>query len=45
MDPLFIWRLATLSVLFISAAIGLTGLFSSHVMSRKTVPQLKSWVL
>lgn len=44
-DPLFVWRLATLSILSISTAIGLASLFSSHVMSRKTVPQLKSWVL
>jgi len=44
-DPLFVWRLSILSVLFISTAIGLAALFSSHVMSRKTVPQLKSWVL
>ncbi|KAL4123254.1 hypothetical protein QTP88_015461 [Uroleucon formosanum] len=44
-DPLYVWRLATLSILSISAAIGLAALFSSHVMSRKTVPQLKSWVL
>ncbi|CAI6349142.1 unnamed protein product [Macrosiphum euphorbiae] len=44
-DPLYVWRLATLSILSVSAAIGLAALFSSHVMSRKTVPQLKSWVL
>jgi len=44
-DPLFVWRLGTLSVLSASTAIGLTALFSSHVMSQKAVPQLKSWVL
>ncbi|VVC43527.1 Hypothetical protein CINCED_3A011381 [Cinara cedri] len=44
-DPLFVWRLAILSLLILSTIIGLSALFSSHVMSRKTVPQLKSWVL
>lgn len=44
-DPLFVWRIATLTILLASAAIGLAALFSSHVMSRKTIPQLKSWVL